>query len=356
MRVALALPLLASCPLLHAATPLTVVSWGGSYGRAVQLAMVDPFMAETGIEVKMETFNGGLAEVRAQVETGSIHWDVVDLETKDIAIGCDDGLFELVDVKDMPAAAGGTPAPDDYHADAITDCGPTMLYSSWIFAYNANSYGADVPTSIADFFDLKRFPGRRGMRRVAQGNLEFALLADGVPPSRVYATLGSSAGLQRALRKLDTIKASILWWEAGSQALQMLADQEVAMTAAFNGRIFHEMVMEGQPFVTVWHGQVLMRGGFAIVNGAPNAAAARRFLAYVAQPDVQARVGSYVSYSPTRLSGASLVATHVPTGIDMAPHMPTDSQNMGHALRTDWQWWADYSDDINERFNAWLAH
>ena len=355
-RIALALPLLTFCPPVgHAAEQLTVVSWGGSYGRALQAAMLDPFTAETGIEVNVETFNGGLAEARAQVETGNIHWDLVDLETKDIAIGCDEGLFEFVDVADMPAAADGTPAAQDYHAGDLTECGATMLYYSWIFAYNADSYSAGAPTRIADFFDLEGFPGRRGTRRVAQGNLEFALLADGVPPAQVYATLGTPAGLERALGKLGTIKDAILWWEAGSQALQMLADQEVAMTAAFNGRIFHEVVMEGQPFVTVWDGQVLSRGGFAIVDGAPNAAAARRFLAYVARPDVQARVGRYISYSPTRLSAAGVFSTHLATGIDMAPHMPTNPNNMRHALRTDWQWWADYGDEVNERFNAWLA-
>ena len=355
-RILLALPLLALCvPVVHAAEQLTVVSWGGSYGRALQAAMLGPFTAETGIEVNVETFNGGLAEARAQVETGNIHWDLVDLETKDIAIGCDEGLFEFVDVADMPAAADGTPAAQDYHAGDLTECGATMLYYSWIFAYNADSYGAEAPTRLVDFFDLEAFPGRRGTRRVAQGNLEFALLADGVPPEQVYATLGTPAGLERALGKLGTIKDAILWWEAGSQALQMLADQEVAMTAAFNGRIFHEVVMEGQPFVTVWDGQVLSRGGFAIVDGAPNAAAARRFLAYVARPDVQARVGRYISYSPTRLSAAGVFSTHLATGIDMAPHMPTNPNNMRHALRTDWQWWADYGDEVNERFNAWLA-
>lgn len=346
--------LLALMPTAAAET-LTVVSWGGAYGRAVQAATLTPFTEQTGIDIAVETFNGGLAEVRAQVETGNVHWDVVDLETKDIAIGCDEGLFELVAVTDMPEAADGTPAAADYHPDDITDCGCTVMYNSWIYAYNARSYEGERPQTIMDFFDLAKFPGRRGTRRVAQGNLEFALLADGVPPAAVYETLDTPAGIERAFRKLDTIKDAILWWEAGSQALQMLADREVAMTAAFNGRIFHEVVMENQPFVIVWHGQVLSRGGYAIVAGSPNAAAAKRFIAYAAQPAVQARLGRYISYSPTRLSARPQIAKHLATGIDMAPHMPTYPANMTHALRTDWQWWADHGDDMNERFNAWLT-
>ena len=346
-----------TCPLAaEEEESLTVVSWGGSYGRAVEAAMLDPFTKETGIKVDVDVFNGGLAEVRGQVETGNVQWDIVDLETKDMAMGCDEGLFELVDPADLPAAADGTLGADDYHAGDVTDCGATMIYQSWIVAYNAATFeGAKPPTRIEDFFDLANFPGRRATRRVAQGNLEFALLADGVPPAEVYAVLGTPAGMDRALRKFDAIKKHTVWWEAGSQALQMLADQEVAMTAAFNGRIFHETLMEDQPFVIVWDGQVLSRGGLVIVEGAPNAAAARRLVDYVARPEVQARLTRYISYSPTRRSAWPLVTTHLETGVDMAPHMPTAPENMARALRTDWQWWADHGDYANERLSAWLA-
>ncbi len=52
------------------------------------------------------------------------------------------------------------------------------------------------PETIADFFDLETFPGRRGMRRVPAVNLEFALMADGVPRDEVYATLDTPEGGQ----------------------------------------------------------------------------------------------------------------------------------------------------------------
>ena len=345
--------------LAVAAESLTVVSWGGAYGRASRLAVLEPFSAETGIEVKIEDYNGGLAQIRAQVETGIVTWDVVDLEIPDLVRGCDEGLLEEVDVKDLPPAADGTPAATDFLPDTVTDCGATQLFYATIYAYNSKTFpegeGAEKPTTIADFFDLAKFPGKRGMRRTPQVNLEFALMADGVAQDQVYAVLDTPEGLDRAFRKLDTIKDVIVWWEAGAQPPQLLADQEVAMSTAYNGRVFNAQVLEEQPFVVVWDGQVLDTGGFGIVLGTKNAAAARKLVAYSAQPEVQARISEYISYSPTRRSAAPLVSNHKETGTVMEPHMPTSEENLATALTNDWEWWSDHLDEVNERFAAWLA-
>ena len=341
--------------LAVAAESITVVSWGGAYGRASRLAVLEPFSAETGIEVKIEDYNGGLAQIRAQVETGIVTWDVVDLEIPDLVRGCDEGLLEEVDVKGLPAAADGTPAEEDFYPDTVTDCGPTQLFYATIYAYNSKTFPEEKPTTIADFFDLAKFPGKRGMRRTPQVNLEFALMADGVGQDQVYAMLDTPEGMDRAFRKLDTIKDVIVWWEAGAQPPQLLADQEVAMSTAYNGRVFNAQVLEEQPFVVVWDGQVLDTGGFGIVLGTKNAAAARKLVNYSARPEVQARISQYISYSPTRRSAAPMVSTHKETGTAMEPHMPTSEQNLSTALTNDWEWWSDHLDEVNERFAAWLA-
>ena len=219
----------------------------------------------------------------------------------------------------------------------MIDCGGGLLFYSTIYAYNADSFPGDKPSMIDDFFDHDRFPGRRGMRRAPQVNLEFALLADGVPVEEVYDTLGTPAGMSRAFRKLDTIKDDIVWWEAGAQPPQLLADREVVMSTAYNGRIFNAQVEENQPFVVVWDGQVLDAGVLAIVADTPNLAAARKLVRYATQSEVQAAVGRYISYSPARHSGTKLISTHLPTGVDMKPHMPTSPQNMRRVLYNDWE-------------------
>ena len=341
--------------LASGADSLTVVSWGGSYAKASVEGYHKAFTAETGIEIRLEDYNGGLAQVRAQVEAGNVHWDVVDVELADGVRGCDEGLFELLDPASLPPAPDGTPGKDDYYPGMITECGANQLFYSKVVAYNAERMAGERPGTIEDFFDLERFPGRRGMRRSPAANLEFALMGDGVAVDEVYAVLDTDAGVDRAFRKLDTIKEDIVWWEAGAQPPQMLADGEVAMSTAYNGRIFNAQVLEEQPFVIVWDGQVLDTGYLAILSGAPNLEAARRFVAFASRSSSMASVARHISYGPTRLSAQALVTTHAETGVDMRPHMPNNPDNMRRALPNDWRWWSDNRDEMDVRFSVWLA-
>lgn len=352
--IAIAILLIAST-LANAQDSLTVVSWGGSYAKACDEGVFKPFTAQTGIEIKLEDYNGGLAEVRAQVDAGAVHWDVVDVELADGVRGCDEGLFEPLETGDLAAGADGSAASDDFYPGMITECGANQLFYSTVYAYNADRIDGEKPTTIEDFFDLEKFPGRRGMRRSPVVNLEFALMADGVPTEEVYAVLDTRSGLERAFRKLDSIKDEIVWWEAGAQPPQMLADGEVVMSTAYNGRIFNAQVIEEQPFVIVWDGQVLDTGYFAILTDAPNLEAARRFVAFASRPASMAGITNHISYGPTRRSAQSLVTNHAQTGEVMAPHLPTYPANLERALQNDWQWWSDNRDDMNIRFAAWLA-
>ena len=230
-----------------------------------------------------------------------------------------------------------------------------MIYYATVVAYNTEMLRGARPAAIADFFDLERFPGRRGMRRSPIANLEFALLADGVAADDVYATLATEAGLTRAFRKLDTIKEVVVWWEAGAQPPQMLADGEVLMSTAYNGRVFNAQVIEQQPIEVLWDGQVLDSATFGIVAGTEHFDAALDLVRFASRPRVQAAISEYISYGPARRSAAQFVSTHRETGIDMRPHLPNSPQNMTGALHNNWQWWSDHADEMNERFSAWLV-
>ena len=334
---------------------LTIASWGGAYTRACTRAYFEPFTAETAIGMDVALYNGGLAEMRAQVDVGRVHWDIVDMEMADAVRACDEGLLEPLDPSIWKPAPDGTPADEDFVSGTLTECGVGTNFYSRIIAYNGEHISGTVPETVDDFFDLEKFPGRRGMQRKPLGNLELALMADGVPVEEVYATLSTPEGLERAFRKLDTIKDEIIWWEAGAQPPQLLADGEVTMTTAYNGRIFNAQVLENQPFVIVWDGQLLDIGQMGIVSGTPNLDAAIRFLAFATTAPSQARLANHISYSPTRDSGLPLVGKHVDTGVDMMPHMPTSPENLTRALRNDWEWWVNHADEMNERFSSWLA-
>ena len=337
------------------AKELTVVSWGGAYTKSQVEAYHKPFIAKTGAKINSEDYNGGIAEIKAQVEAGNVTWDIVDVELSDAIRACDEGLLETIDHASLPAGADGTPATDDFLAGTLYDCAVANIVWSTIYAYDSSKI-ADGPKTMADFFDLQKFPGKRGLRKGAKVNLEFALIADGVPASEVYDVLGTPEGVDRAFAKLDTIKSEVVWWEAGAQPPQMLADGEVTMTTAYNGRIFNAVAGEGKPFEIVWDGQIYDLDLWVIPKGAKNLDTAMEFLKFSTATEQLAAQASYISYGPARKSSAPLVGKYHNKDIDMGPQMPTDPANLANAAQSDFEFWADNADQLNERFNAWLAN
>ena len=338
------------------ADPLTVVSWGGAYTKSQVEAYHKPFTEKTGIEIVSADYNGGLAEVKAQVEAGNVTWDLVDVELSDAVRGCDEGLLEPLDHAMLPAAPDGTAAADDFLPGTLHDCAVATIVWSTIYAYDTTKFTDTAPSAMADFFDLEAFPGKRGMRRTPKANLEFALIADGVPAGEVYEVLSTPEGVDRAFAKLDTIKDEVVWWEAGAQPPQLLADGEVAMTTAYNGRVFNAIATEVKPFEIVWDGQVWDLDLWVIPRVAPNKETALEFIKFSTDTQRLADQASWISYGPARKSSVPLIGAHAESGVDMGPHMPTAPENFGNALQNDFLFWADYQDELNERFNAWLVN
>jgi len=336
------------------AKDLTVVSWGGAYTKSQVEAYHKPFIAKTGANVKSEDYNGGIAEIKAQVEAGNVTWDIVDVELSDAIRACDEGLLETIDHSTLPAGANGKPATEDFLPGTLYDCAVANIVWSTIFAYDKSKM-PNGPKTMADFFDTAKFPGKRGLRKGAKVNLEFALMADGVAAKDVYSVLATPAGVDRAFAKLDTIKGDVVWWEAGAQPPQMLADGEVALTTAYNGRIFNAVAGEGKPFEIVWDGQVWDLDLWVIPKGAKNKDTALEFLKFSTSTEQLAAQASYISYGPARLSSAPLVGKFHDKDIDMGPQMPTAPNNMKNAVGSNAEFWADNADQLNERFNAWLA-
>ena len=334
---------------------ITAVSWGGAYTKSQVEGYHKPWTAATGHVVVSEDYNGGLAEVKSQVEAGNVTWDIVDLEMSDAVRGCDEGLFETIDPGILPAGADGMAAEDDFINGAITECAVANIVWSTIFAYD-NSVLTDGPETIADFFDLEKFSGKRGLRKGPKATLELALAADGVSADQIYEVLGTPEGVDRAFAKLDSIKDQVIWWEAGSQPPQLLADGEVVMTTAYNGRIFNAVAAEDKPFTIVWDSQIFDTDLWAIPVGAPNRDLALEFLVFSTATEQLAAQASYISYGPARKSSMPLVGSfHSKPDLMMGPHMPTAPENFATAIANDFEFWADNQDELNERFNAWLA-
>ena len=336
-----------------AAESITVVSWGGAYTKSQVEAYHKPWMAKTGNTIVSEDYNGGLAEVKAQVEAGNVTWNVLDVELSDAVRGCDEGLLEPIDHSILPPAPDGTPAVEDFIEGALPECAVANIVWSTIFAYDSSK--TQGVTGIADFFDLEKFPGKRGLRKNPKAQLEMALMADGVPADEVYDVLGTPEGVDRAFAKLDTIKDEVVWWEAGAQPPQLLADGEVVMTTAYNGRIFNAAAGEGKPFEVNWDGQILDFDLWVIPKGAPNMEATLDFVKFSTDTQRLADQAAWIAYGPARKSSGPLVGLYNDGKTEMGPHMPTAEANLKNALVNNFEFWADNQDELNERFNAWLA-
>ncbi|QJP15761.1 ABC transporter substrate-binding protein [Starkeya sp. ORNL1] len=324
-----------------AADSLTVVTFGGAFENAVTKAYFEPFTAKTGISIVKEQYDGGLAKLRGMVEAGNTTWDVIDLESNDAIAGCDEGLLQKLDPKLLGDLS-------DYIPGAVLPCAVASMVWSTVYAYDTSRMKT-APTTMADFFDLTKFPGKRGLRKSPKGALEWALIADGVPVAEVYKVLGTPAGLDRAFKKLSTIKSQIVWWEAGSQPPQLLADGAVAMTMAYNGRIRVAQLEDKRPFAIVWDGQVYDYEWWGIPKGAKNEAGSKKLIEYASNPENIWKLSNYIPYAPPRKSAIPQVDKAV------LPHLPTAPDNFKNGLQIDSEFWADNFDSINSRFMSWLA-
>ena len=275
---------------VHAAD-LVVANFGGANGKAQEVAFLKPFTASSKVGTKGVEYDGDLAAVRKMVKEQRFDWDVVEVESSELTTGCDEGLFEPVDRRKVGNAAMVLPG-------SVQKCGVGAFVWSTVMAYNSATLKGNAPRSWADFWDVKKYPGKRAMRKGARYNLEFALMADGVHRHDVYKVLASEAGVQRALAKLKALGPNIIWWESGSQPPKMLAANEVVMSTAYNGRI-SAAVEDGAPLATVWNDAIYDLDYWAIVKGSPKAEQARAFISLATTDTAQLAFSREIAYGPT---------------------------------------------------------
>jgi putative spermidine/putrescine transport system substrate-binding protein len=333
---------LAAAGLAQAASAqqLTVVNFGGANGAAQKKAFVDPFEKSGGPKIVSVEYNGEQAKIKAMVETKKVTWDVVEVESPDIARGCEEGLFEKLDYAKVGNRA-------DFLRAGVTECGIGIFVWSTVMAYNGDKL-KDGPKNWADFWDTKKFPGKRGMRKGARYNLEFALMADGVPVADVYGVLRTKAGADRAFKKLTELKPHIQWWEAGAQPPQYLVAGDVVMSTVFNGRI-DAANREGKNLKITWTGGIYDLDYWAIVKGSPNRDAAYKFIAFASTPEAQAEYAKNIAYGPTNQKALAKLDAKTLDNLPTSPANAKDSMQFGI------KFWADQGEELEKRFASWAA-
>jgi putative spermidine/putrescine transport system substrate-binding protein len=322
-----------------AQTQLTVVNFGGANANAQKKAFYEP-IEKNGIKVVPVEYNGEQAKIKAMVETKKVTWDVVEVESPDVARGCDEGLFEKLDYSKIGAKGDFVPA-------AVSECGIGIFVWSTVMAYNADKLKTP-PVTWADFWDVKKFPGKRGMRKGARYNVEFALMADGVAPADVYKVLATKEGAERAFKKLTELKPNIQWWEAGAQPPQFLVAGDVVMSTAYNGRI-DAAAREGKNLKITWTGGIYDLDYWTITKGTPNKDAALKFIAFASSPEAQAEYARNIAYGPTNNKALAKLDAKV------LANLPTAPQNAKTAVQFNVKFWADQGEELEKRFAAWAT-
>lgn len=317
---------------------LTVATWGGSYTEKQRKTIIDPFSQATGAKVLDASYTGGLGQLRAMLEAGNTTWDVVELEAADVINACNEGLIEPLDRSRLDNI-------NDFKT-GLTECGIGAVGWSIVIGYNSKLSG-DSPKTWSDFWDIKKYPGKRAMRRSPQYALEAALLADGVAGTELYSILSKPEGVDRAFAKLDKIKSDIQWWEAGSQPAEWLASGNVVMSTSYVGRLL-EAEAQNAPVKFGWSGAFYSLDYWAIVKGSPLVDKSYAFLNYATGAKAQAAFSEIQPVAPVNAKAEFLLSAErrkvVPVG-----------ENLTQNIVFSDEFWVDNVEVLTERFNNWLT-
>ena len=320
------------------AKEIVVVSYGGSFQEAQRKAFFEPFEKETGIKVKEVQWSGEFAKLKAMVESKNIEWDLLTAaESSIIARGINEGLLEKIDYTNIDRSA--------FFPKSTTDYSLGTNYYSTAMAINTDLFpDGNYPESWKDFWDIDKFPGKRCLRKDPRTTLEFALLADGVPAEELYPL-----DLDRAFESLDRIAPHVsVWWSSGHQPAQLLADKEVALASAFNGRIWAAVKNEHVPLKVLWNGGALDVDAWIIPKGCENYESVMKLVEFTSRPKVQMDLTNYISYSPT------IPAAFEAVTVDNSDDLPTSPQNYKKQFVFNGEWWAKNEQKVLERWNEWL--
>ena len=350
--------------ITSSAFAVVVASWGGAYTESQKLGYGDPSAKKLGIPIDWVDYSGGLSEVKAQKEAGAITWDIMDVYAMDTINGCDEGLFvEFNFDKDFPPAPDGTPASQDFFTTMPSKCAVGNILYSWTYGYHDEKIGSNKPKTIKDFFNTKKWPGKRGIYKTAMHNLEMALAAEGVASGKLYDILETDAGLERAFNKIKELctdpKGGCVFWSAGAKPPELLMQEEVVMSTGWNGRFFNAEIGEGAPIKQAWDAQGLDYQYMSVVKGGPNEADAMKAIAEMTSTEGLAGSAKYIAYAPWRKSSLKIIEAGEPWYKDgktnMLSQMPTAPDNTKNYFLVDPIFWADNSTEIGEKWEAMKA-
>jgi putative spermidine/putrescine transport system substrate-binding protein len=328
---------------------ITIASWGGLHTQSLLESYYDPFTLETRIVINSLHYAGGLSQLRNQVQTNSVLWDVVDMSAADVVDACDEGLLERLPLDQLSPGPELLDAADDFLPESLSPC--AVGYSIWsmLLAYDKHQFAGAPPSKIVDLFDLERLPGKRGLYRSPRGSLEWALLAEGVEVADIYSQLSTEAGLARAFAKLQRIKHAIVWWQEVDEMEELLDSGEVVMGAAYNTAMFDAIFKRNRDFGVAWNSQILNFNYFVVPRGTHQFVSAWNFIRFATAYNRMAMISNLVAYGVTRRSAHSQIHS------EYLAYFPSKPEHLTQGLYQDQSWWREHGEVIDERFVRWLS-
>lgn len=331
--------------------PLVVATWGGAYEQVQREVLFEPFREKTGIPVETIAYNGG-SEIIERDRTP----DLVDMAMSESLALCSQQRLQPIDELELPPGSDGTPADKDFIGGARHRCALTHTVYAMVIAYDARAFPGQRPNSVADLFNTETFPGKRALRKTPADNLEWALLASGVPSKELYDLLSTPRGLKLAFSRLREIRDAIIWWEAGDEPVRLLESGRATMASGYNGRFFNGQLDPGSSIEIIWDGQIQEYQTWVIPTGAHRTEAAREFIRFSTRTGPLTQLAERLAYGPARHSAQAQVRRHPEAGIDMRPHIPTHPYNSANAVAKDIDWYSYTITRIRKRFLRWLEN
>ncbi|GAA1325606.1 ABC transporter substrate-binding protein [Leucobacter albus] len=322
------------------AKSLTVTMWGGAAQEGHVATVFQPWAEENGVTIQQDSPTD-YAKLDAMVQAGKVAWGVVEAEPNFTETACEAGtLAKLNDeVKQAIAAAEVNP-------EFVNDCAIPILQYSFTIAYNTEKFPGAHPTTWAEFFDTEKFPGKRGFWKYATGGIfEAALLADGVAPADLYPL-----DLNRAFKKLDTIKSDIVWYDTGDQMTQLVASGEAPLVQAWNGRIT-QAAADGQPVANEFGENLITYDHVVIPSGYANEQLAQEWMVwFLSHPEAQAKQAEETGYGTASPKALEFIPQEIQQ--ELAGSEAVNSQSVA---TIDYSYWAEQYGPVTERFNVWMA-
>ena len=335
---------------------LTIGTWGGSYEKAQMTALFTPFEEATGVQIDTARYIGGLDILKTDLIP-----DVIDMTFEDAVLACDQQLIHTLDTDEIVKTdIDEFKAKKDFVKIALLPCGIAHLSYSTLIAYDERVFTGEKPQYITDFFDTKRFPGKRALQKKPSEILEWALITEGAPLDQVYDLLSTERGLRLAFRRLDSIKKDIIWWDTPKQASDLLQSGKAVMASGYNGRFFNAQT-NGAPITMIWDAQIIDWNVWVIPKNKKGKERSKEtiklsydFIRFVTQAEKMAKLAEIIPYGPSRKSALKRIGLHAEKGFSMRNHLPTAKHHLDQAIFRDANWYANTLELRNTRFWEWL--